>query len=53
MLIWCGVPAIALFLAFNFSFAISWLALSTFILNIKFARDESADIETYLNQVLA
>ncbi|MBO9490856.1 hypothetical protein J7384_10855 [Endozoicomonas sp. G2_1] len=52
MLIWCGIPAIALFLVFNFSFAIGWFALSIFILEIKLANDESADVETYLNQVL-
>jgi len=52
MLIWCGIPALALFLIFNFSFAVSWFALSIFFLEIKLANDESADVETYLNQVL-
>ncbi|MDP2562340.1 hypothetical protein [Psychrobium sp. 1_MG-2023] len=52
VLIWCGIPSLILFLVFSFSFAIGWLALSTFILNIKLANDESADVETYLNQVL-
>jgi len=52
MLIWCGIPALVLFLIFNFSFAASWFALSIFILEIKLANDESADVETYLNQVL-
>ena len=52
MLIWCGIPAVALFFVFNFSFAIGWFALSIFILEIKLANDESSDVEKYLNQVL-
>ncbi len=52
MCIWCGIPALVLFLVFSFSFAIGWFALSIFILEIKLANDESADVETYLNQVL-
>lgn len=52
LFIWCGIPSLILFLVFSFSFAIGWFALSTFILNIKLANDESVDIETYLNQVL-
>ena len=52
MLIWCGIPAVALFFVFNFSFAIGWFALSIFILEIKLANDESSEIESYLNKVL-
>jgi hypothetical protein len=52
MLIWCGIPAVVLFFVFNFSSAIAWFALSIFILDIKLANDESADVETYLDQVL-
>lgn len=52
MLIWCGIPAVVLFLVFSFGLAIGWFALSIFILEIKLANDESADVETYLNQVL-
>ncbi|MBE0384404.1 hypothetical protein PCARR_b0374 [Pseudoalteromonas carrageenovora IAM 12662] len=52
MLIWGGIPAVVLFLVFSFGLAIGWFALSIFILEIKLANDESADVETYLNQVL-
>jgi hypothetical protein len=52
ILIWCGIPALILFLVFNFNFAIGWFALSIFILEVKSANDESASIEPYLNRVL-
>ena len=52
MLTWCGIPAIVLFLVFNFGFAIGWFALSIFILEVKSANDESVNIEQYLNQAL-
>lgn len=50
--LWCAIPAIALLFAFNFSFAIGWFVLSTFILELKTASDESTEIEPYLNKVL-
>lgn len=49
---WCGIPSLILLLIFNFGFAIGWFALTSFILNIKLANDESSDIEPYLNQVM-
>ena len=52
MLIWCGIPALVLFLVFNFSFAIGWFALSIFILEVKAANDESINVEPYLNRAL-
>ncbi|GMM84470.1 hypothetical protein [Pseudoalteromonas sp. MTN2-4] len=52
MLFWCVIPALVLFSVFNFSFAIGWFALSIFILEVKTANDECAEIEPYLNQVL-
>lgn len=52
MLIWSGIPALVLFIVFNFGLAIGWFTLSIFIIVLKSANDESADIEPYLNQVL-
>ncbi|KGJ98569.1 hypothetical protein [Thalassotalea sp. ND16A] len=52
ILIWCAIPALILFLVSSFSFSIGWFSLSIFILNIKLANNESADVETYLNQAL-
>ena len=52
-LIWCGIPSLIVFLIFNDGLAvIGSLSLSTVILNIKLANDESSEIEPYLEKVL-
>lgn len=48
----CCIPALISLFLVSGSLAISWFSLSIFILNIKFASDESPQVRPYLDQVI-
>jgi hypothetical protein len=48
----CGMPAVLILLTVNGGFAMAWLSVSVFLINIKIMADERSKIKAYIGQAI-